>query len=72
MLAFGVVKEGDKRIVVQAIRGDLHLNHQVDSSSSLRKLAREIMPADEVELAEVYERVFRHRKYTGRSSSIFA
>ncbi|MGQ9811167.1 MAG: hypothetical protein ACUVQ7_07490 [bacterium] len=68
-----MIIQGDKRIVVQEIRGGLHFNPQIDSSSSLRRLAQKILPADEVEsLAEVYERVFRHRKYTGRSSSMFA
>jgi hypothetical protein len=56
------------------VNGDLHFNSRFRNIEELKDALREndaITQQQENELSEVYEQVFRHRQFTGRSGSMF-
>ena len=69
---------GDESVVVQDVRGGVHFNgafrNKTDLEAALDRLAAsgaEVSERDRADALAVFERVFDHRAYTGRSGTFF-
>jgi len=75
-----IVASGDRSIVVRDVRGDLHFAPSIHNARDLVEALEAAAPhlaADVVErgrpaLLSVFDDVFRHSEFTGRSGSFFA
>lgn len=74
-----MVAAGDKRIIVQDEQGDFHFNAGFENNSFLQKAIATVKadyqsanPADWSFIEELYEQVFDHKSFTGRSGTMFA
>jgi hypothetical protein len=71
-----LVAAGDRAIVVQDGTGDLHFGPHIhnagDVAAALDVLGREVDPAERAALLALFEDVFRHAEFTGRSGTFFA
>ncbi len=68
-----LVAQGDRSIVVRDEEGKLHFNADLDNARALRARIGDRLPDREIEtLLEVYEDVFRHKEFTGRSGAMYA
>lgn len=79
-LLVALIEQGDRRLVVRDIDGGVHfaapLRNAQDVSDALATLAAdgrgELVAQWGADVLAVFEEVFRHASYTGRSSSFFA
>ncbi len=76
-----LVESGDRSLVVRDVNGDLHfaagIRNARDVEAALDRLAADPVIAGAAEssrarLLEIFEEVFRHAEFTGRSGSFFA
>jgi hypothetical protein len=75
-----LVEDGDQRIVSRDINGDFHFNGNFRNAADLRKALDDIqdqpyraLAADEKSLVlQIFEDVFNHKAFTGRSGTFFA
>ncbi len=72
-LLLAMIESGDTRIVVRDVNGQLHFDADLRNASVLARRLGEIgVPAEEVErILDLYESVFDHRSFTGRSGSFY-
>jgi hypothetical protein len=73
-----LLKNGDRRIVVRDLDGVVHFNAAFRSRNALtRALARlsngyqDLLRKEEQVLLDLYERVFEHQSFTGRSGTFY-
>lgn len=74
-----LVKEGDSRIITTDKKGEFHFNANFNNANFLRealiKLKKEgkfnITDADIQEIEAVYEQIFDHQSFTGRSGTFY-
>ncbi|WP_413283429.1 hypothetical protein [Vibrio sp. MA40-2] len=73
-----MIEQGDKRIVNVDSNGDVHFNANFENSGILKDTAESIIDEykqiteDTVqEVLAIYEQVFNHRAFTGRSGTMF-
>ena len=73
-----LLEAGDRRIVEKDVRGDLHFNGLFRNAADLNAALNELEPqwqplveAGRTQLLELYERVFKHKEFTGRSGTFF-
>ncbi|OLB76272.1 MAG: hypothetical protein AUI14_19290 [Actinobacteria bacterium 13_2_20CM_2_71_6] len=74
-----LVRRGDRRIVVRDVDGGLHFNaafrNAGDLRTALRAVAdddlRELVATDTPHLLDLYEEVFDHQSFTGRSGTFY-
>ena len=80
-LALRLAAAGDRSIIVRDIQGDLHFAAHIRNaqgvSEALDRLSadpalRTAVDQDRAELQGIFEEVFRHAEFTGRSGSFFA
>ena len=78
-LLMQLIKDGDISIIQQDIHGIYHFNGHLTNTrefqSALQKLDisyHALLNAERSELINVYESVFQHRRFTGRSGTFFA
>ncbi|MBG6059255.1 hypothetical protein RCH16_002567 [Cryobacterium sp. MP_M5] len=80
-LALRLVEAGDRSIVVRDVAGDLHFAAHIRNaqgvSEALDRLSadpalHDAVERDRVRLLDIFEDVFRHAEFTGRSGSFFA
>ncbi len=76
-----LVATGDRSLVVRDVQGDVHFAAHIrnarDVAAGLDRLSidpalRETVERDREQLLEVFEDVFRHAEFTGRSGTFFA
>lgn len=75
-----MVKEGDNSLVEEDVNGDFHFNGNFRNAKDLEKAIEELsadkyteVKSSEKELiANIFEEVFNHKSFTGRSSTFFA
>jgi hypothetical protein len=76
-----LVGAGDRTLVVEDVHGNLHfaagIRNALDVQEGLDRLAtdpdlREAVGASRAELLDIFEEVFTHAEFTGRSGSFFA
>jgi len=70
-LLAGMVRRGDRRLVVQDVEGGLHFNAAFRNASDLRVALVDVPPADASVILDLYETVFDHRSFTGRSGTFY-
>ncbi|TFC69881.1 hypothetical protein [Cryobacterium sp. TMT2-4] len=80
-LALRLIAAGDRSIVVRDVQGDLHFAAHIRNargvSEALDRLSADptlqgAVEQDRAELLTIFEEVFRHAEFTGRSGSFFA
>ncbi|TFC84368.1 hypothetical protein E3T23_00175 [Cryobacterium cheniae] len=80
-LALMLAEAGDPSIVVRDLQGDLHFAAHIRNargvSDALDRLSADpalsaAVERDRAELLDIFEEVFRHAEFTGRSGSFFA
>ncbi|TFB61056.1 hypothetical protein E3N86_08185 [Cryobacterium sp. Hz7] len=80
-LALRLIAAGDRSIVVRDVHGDLHFAAHIRNargvSEALDRLSVDptlqgAVEQDRAELLTIFEEVFRHAEFTGRSGSFFA
>ena len=80
-LVAALVAAGDRSLVVADVHGDLHFAADIrnarDVQDALERLAAdpglgEVAEASRAELLDIFEEVFTHAEFTGRSGSFFA
>jgi hypothetical protein len=75
-----LIEDGDRRLIVQDIRGGYHFNGNFRNAGDVKKAIAELKSTDYKELAEqdekrvlmIFEEVFNHKAFTGRSGTFFA
>lgn len=75
-----MVADGNNQIVEQDINGEYHFNGNFKNAADLEKALRSISKTDYRELAEkerklllnIFEKVFNHKAFTGRSGTFYA
>ena len=75
-----LVKDGNKEIVDQDLKGGLHFNGNFknagDLNNSLDELSisgyKELVEKERGLMLEIFEKVFRHKEFTGRSGTFFS
>ncbi len=74
-----LLADGDERIVIRDVRGGVHFNGELRNSSELAsaldRLGPEYEPlvrSDGPRLVQLFDEVFEHRQFTGRSGTFFA
>ena len=68
------LESGRKEIVEQDVHGTVHFNGVLMNAADLQmaiERAGDVSKGDEAGWFEVYETVFRHREFTGRSSTMY-
>jgi hypothetical protein len=68
------MESGCKEIIEQDINGHVHFNSTFMNVADLRtamQRAGNISKQDEAEWCEIYDAVFKHREFTGRSSTMY-
>ncbi len=68
-----MLSNGDRRIVIEDVDGAVHFNAAFRNGAMLREaLVAQGLPAADVDaVAAVYERVFDHQSFTGRSGTFY-
>jgi hypothetical protein len=74
-----VLERGDRRIVVRDVEGVIHFNAAFRNADMLKQALRQLTEADLRELAgkeeqqilDLYEKVFDHQSFTGRSGTFY-
>ncbi|TDQ19040.1 hypothetical protein DFQ04_0857 [Algoriphagus boseongensis] len=73
-----LVLKGDKRIIEQDVDGQYHFNGNFKNSTDLAKALVELDPntyplseKDKKEALQVFEKVFNHKAFTGRSGTFY-
>ena len=75
-----LIRDGNREIVEQDIEGGLHFNGNFknagDLSSALDQLSygayKDLVDKDKALIVEIFEKVFRHKEFTGRSGTFYA
>ncbi len=71
----GLLASGNKQIIVQDENGDYHFNADFNNVHELKKtllhLPVKVNKNEEIEVCNIYESVFQHRYFTGRSGSFY-
>ncbi len=75
-----LVDDGDQRIISRDIKGDFHFNGNFRNAAALRKALDEMLNSpykdlisqDDGNVLQIYEDVFNHKAFTGRSGTFFA
>ena len=73
-----LLNDGDSRVVVRDLRGDVHFNGNFRNSADLRAALNDLDSAyDDVgeqkpHLCQIFDDIFGHRQFTGRSGTFFA
>lgn len=75
-----LVADGDQRIISCDINGDFHFNGNFRNAAALRKALDEMIDSpykdlisqDDNNVLQIYENVFNHKAFTGRSGTFFA
>ncbi len=71
-LLSGMIERGDRRIVVQDVNAVAHFNASFRNSGVLRDALAGIADAEErAYILDLYERVFDHQSFTGRSGAFY-
>jgi hypothetical protein len=78
-LLIKLVKEGNNRIIEKDIRGDYHFNGNFNNANSLKNALNTLSKEQFLELVEkdkelvlqIFEEVFDHKSFTGRSGTFF-
>jgi hypothetical protein len=71
--------EGDSRLLVRDSKGIFHFNGAIQNAGDVNRILRElshagyeeVVASDGPQVLNVFERVFNHRSFTGRSGSFF-
>ncbi len=80
-LVHALVEAGDRSVVVRDVKGDLHfaagIRRAGDVEAALDRLASDptvgsLVESGRAELLAIFEEVFNHAEFTGRSGSFFA
>lgn len=68
-----LIKEGNTQIVVQDVNGGTHFNGNFKNASDLQKALESIeaSASDKEEVLRIFENVFNHKAFTGRSGTFF-
>ncbi|RPI02790.1 MAG: hypothetical protein EHM72_03305 [Calditrichaeota bacterium] len=74
-----LAKIGDRRIIVQDIDGGLHFNATFRNAAMLKKALKQLpehdlakmVQAEMKTILEIYERMFDHQSFTGRSGTFY-
>ncbi|HRJ30138.1 MAG TPA: hypothetical protein PLV21_17855 [Cyclobacteriaceae bacterium] len=72
-----LLREGNTRIVEQDIQGNYHFNGNFNNATDLQKALDELAGAYQVtssakdEVLAIFEKVFNHKAFTGRSGTFF-
>ncbi|HVJ04704.1 MAG TPA: hypothetical protein VM578_03415 [Candidatus Saccharimonadales bacterium] len=74
-----MIARGDQRVVVRDLDGGFHFNSAINNVSALRAMLADIKEPDLAgrvqqeanQICDVYEDVFQHRFFTGRSGSFY-
>ena len=75
-----MIAEGNKKIVEQDIQGGLHFNGSFTNAKDLERVLDSLQDGEYKELAEkerkllldIFEKVFNHKAFTGRSGTFFS
>jgi hypothetical protein len=75
-----LIKDGNKEIVDKDLKGGLHFNGNFKNAGDLRNALDELFLTSYKELVdkerglmfEIFEKVFRHKEFTGRSGTFFS
>ncbi len=77
-LLTNLVKDGNSRIVEQDTQGGYHFNGNFKNASDLRNALEElesrhypITPSDKEEVLNIFEKIFNHKAFTGRSGTFY-
>ena len=68
-----MIERGDQRIVVRDVNGTVHFQADLHNRHALEKALAELCPpdAEAAEILALYESVFHHRAFTGRSGAFY-
>ncbi|SNR94867.1 hypothetical protein SAMN06295967_101144 [Belliella buryatensis] len=68
-----MIKVGDHRIIHQDDQGQLYFNSEFNNAKALKNSLEEFKETDDLDRLEaLYEQVFNHKSFTGRSGTFFA
>lgn len=73
-----LIKEQDRDIIEQDVKGDFHFNGNFKNASDLQKAldaleseGHSVTEASKREVLQIFERVFNHKAFTGRSGTFY-
>ena len=78
-LLMSMLERDDRRIVARDVEGRIHFNASFSSSAILKQVLHELRKSDfrrlarkeEQQILDLYERVFDHQSFTGRSGTFY-
>ncbi len=78
-LLLALLDDGDGRLVARDVEGQVHFNAAFRNAMDLKEVLeamkdggyRELVEREETQLLDLYERVFDHQSFTGRSGTFF-
>ena len=78
-LLTSMLERGDRRIVVRDVEGGIHFNASFLSSATLKQTLQDLRKSDfrklakkeEQQILALYEKVFDHQSFTGRSGTFY-
>ncbi|MCF8359204.1 MAG: hypothetical protein K9H26_10620 [Prolixibacteraceae bacterium] len=77
-LLSSLISDGDASIVVRDVQGDIHFNGSINNAQTLKNALNKLpekyhrlVNEEETLVSDIYEEVFDHQSFTGRSGSFY-